>query len=56
MDATDLSPGMVKDVKFSFKKTFASLCAEGCIYCNGDKAFLTDEGQKQLNQLQMENQ
>lgn len=46
----------VKDFKFSFKKTFASLCAEGCIYCNGDKAFLTDEGQKQLNQLQIENQ
>ena len=41
-----------KDAKLSFKKTFNSLCADGCIYCDGDKAFLTDEGQKQLTQLQ----
>lgn len=44
-----------RDTKFSFKKTFNSLCADGCIYCDGDKAFLTDEGQKQLNQLQSDN-
>ena len=43
-----------KDAKFNFKKTFNSLCADGCIYCDGDKAFLTDDGQKQLNQLQTE--
>ena len=40
------------DIKFSFKKTFNSLCNEGYIYCNGDKAFLTPEGLKQVNQLQ----
>lgn len=44
-----------KDSKFNFKKTFNSLCADACIYCDGDKAFLTDEGKKQLNQLQAEN-
>lgn len=43
-----------KDTKFSFKKTFNSLCADGCINCDGDKAFLSSEGQKQLNQLQSE--
>ena len=41
-----------RDSKFNFKKTFNSLCTDGCIYCNGDKAFLTDDGQKQLLQLQ----
>ena len=40
-----------KDTVFSFKKTFNSLCADACIYCDGDKAFLTDEGKKQLHQL-----
>lgn len=40
------------DNKFSFKKTFNSLCNEGCIYCNGDKAFLTADGLKLVNQLQ----
>lgn len=44
-----------KDTKFSFKKTFNSLCTEGCIYCDGDKAFLSTEGQKQLNQLMSDN-
>ena len=44
-----------KDAKFSFKKTFNSLCADGCIYCDGDKAFLQDEGQKQLKILMAEN-
>lgn len=43
-----------KDGKFNFKKTFNSLCADGCIYCNGDKAYLTNDGMKQLNQLQSE--
>lgn len=43
-----------KEVKFSFKKTFNSLCTDGCIYCDGDKAFLSAEGQKQLNQLMSE--
>jgi len=41
----------VRDGKFSFKKTFNSLCTEGYIYCNGDKAFLTTEGSKLVNQL-----
>lgn len=44
----------VKDAKFSFKKTFNSLCTDGYIYCDGDKAFLSTEGQKQLNQLMAE--
>ena len=43
-----------RDTKFSFKKTFNSLCADGCINCDGDKAFLSAEGQKQLNQLMSE--
>lgn len=38
-----------KDAKFNFKKTFASLTADGYIYCNGDKAFITDEGMRLLN-------
>ena len=42
------------DPKFNFKKTFNSLCTDGYIYCNGDKAFLSAEGMKQLNQLQSE--
>jgi len=41
----------VRDGKFSFKKTFNSLCTDGYIYCNGDKAFLTAEGSKLVNQL-----
>lgn len=41
-----------QNIKFSFKKTFNSLCNEGYIYCNGDKAFLTPEGLKQVNQFQ----
>lgn len=41
-----------RDVKFSFKKTFNSLCNDGCFYCDGDKAYLSAEGQKQLNLLQ----
>ena len=41
-----------RGVKFSFKKTFNSLCTEGYIYCNGDKAFLTAEGLKILTQQQ----
>ncbi len=40
-----------RDGKFSFKKTFNSLCTDGYIYCNGDKAFLTVEGSKFVNQL-----
>lgn len=40
------------DLKFSFKKTFNSICTDGYIRCNGDKAFLTTEGQKLINQLQ----
>lgn len=44
-----------QDTKFSFKKTFNSLANDGYIYCNGDKAFLTNDGLKQLNQLQAEN-
>lgn len=42
------------DTKFSFKKTFSSLCVDGYIVCNGDKAFLSSEGQKQLKQLMSE--
>lgn len=42
------------DSKFNFKKTFNSLCTDGYIYCDGDKAFLSTEGMKQLNQLQSE--
>lgn len=38
-----------KEVKFNFKKTFASLTADGYIFCNGDKAFITDEGMRVLN-------
>lgn len=41
-----------RDTKFNFKKTFNALCVEGFIYCDGDKAFLSTEGMKQLNQLQ----
>ena len=37
--------------KFNFKKTFNSLCTDGYIYCNGDKAFLTTEGSKLATQL-----
>ena len=44
-----------QDTKFSFKKTFNCLVNDGYIYCNGDKAFLTNDGLKQLNQLQAEN-
>ena len=44
-----------KNSKFSFKKTFNSLCADGCINCNGDKAYLSNDGLKQLQQLQSEN-
>lgn len=43
-----------RNTKFSFKKTFNSLCADGCINCDGDKAFLSAEGQKQLNLLMSE--
>lgn len=43
-----------RDTKFSFKKTFNSLCTGGYIYCDGDKAFLSNEGLKQLSSLQSE--
>ena len=43
------------DAKFSFKKTFNSLCNDKFIYCNGDKAFLTADGLKKINQFQGEN-
>jgi hypothetical protein len=40
-----------RDGNVSSKKTFNSLCTDGYIYCNGDKAFLTVEGSKFVNQL-----
>lgn len=41
----------VRNAKISFKKIFNSLCTDNYIYCNGDKAFLSSEGQRLLNQL-----
>ena len=38
-----------KSGNLNFKKTFASLMADGFIFCNGDKAFITDEGMHLLN-------
>lgn len=38
-----------RDASLNFKKLFASLTADGYIFCNGDKAFITDEGMRLLN-------